>query len=846
MSESTVQKSATGKKTGITRRSFLKATGAVAGAAALAGGTGSLTDLAYAESEGESGSTSEEYCCACRSGCNGGCLLKSTVRDGKVVNTTWYELPDKRYSGRACLKGISHIQRIYDPDRIKYPMRRVGERGSGQWERISWDDAIEEITSKWKELREKYGPEAIAFTSQSGNMGHVSGSAGGWIINSMEAATLTTTSDMALINYSAKCAGVGDNYNANAAADLLNSKCIVLWGYNITNSSIQSWRFISEAQENGAKLVVIDTVYTGAASKADKYIFVRPGTDAALAAGMMNLAIETNRHDSDFIRNSTVGPFLVNKIDGLFFKLSNAIELENSGIEITVNGVAPSKVVVSKEGSDPNLVWDEPSGQLMTVDAAAKPAIDGDWSFGNISVETAFGLLCKRVAEYPVERVAEICDISTDDILELTDLFCDNPPTQVVPGFGIDHYTNGHYSVMSVFTLCAITGNYGKPGAGCGIMMPMAAFYGNAAMPMLEGKKAGTAFSVLQFPESLESGYVDPDHKVPCNVKSIYAMYGNWLANSMGRKENIERILKHIELHVCADLIMTDTAQYADIVLPVAHFFEQDDFAGSFLYEPFLLLQEKTIEPLYEAKTDFEIWKLLGKAMNVGEPYWDMSAQDYMKKFFDSPVAKKKNLSYERLIEEKAIPMMDPDYCHARGGIFPTPSKRFEFYFEKPAPTSSYGQEWDARKEQLPILFEPPIEAWTADILGYSHNDLSEKYPFILFQDHKRWRTHTQFGHVPWLRELDPEPVVYINDKDANQKGIMDGDTVRLFNDRGYVVVKAVIQPGIRQGCMSIPKGWQSGQFIDGHYQDLTKKITSPVCNNAAYYDTLVDVEIVN
>lgn len=771
----------------------------------------------------------------CRGGCNGGCLLNAHVRDGKVVKITPGKLPDERYDKRMCLKGYTHIQRIYDPDRIKYPMKRVGERGSGDWQRITWDEAVSTIAETWTRLREEYGPESIAFTYQSGNMGNVGGGPmGGWLGNSLEAAQVSITVDMALVTFSPKLTGVGPAYNASAHAGMLESRCIVLWGNNLTHSTIHAWRFIAGAQERGAKLVVIDTAYTGAAAKADKYVFVRPGSDAALACGMMNLIIAQGKHDSSFLARSTVAPYLVKESDGTYLRLSDL-------------GVEPKEGPVNPQTQkptmiDPNVVWDASIGKETPASMAAQPAIEGSFTVSGIAVKPAFQLLKERVTEYSPDRVAAICDISEGDVYELTSLFVDNYPACILPGFGVDHYTNGHYNIASIFTLCALTGNYGVAGSGCGVMNTLTT-YGNASVAALEGKMKGTNFSLLQLAESLERGFVDPEKTQPCVVKSIFAHNGNWLGTTANMQDSIDRILPHLELIVCADTVMCDAAQYSDIVLPAAHYFEQDDCSGSFLLIPWVLLQEKAIEPLYEAKSDFEMWKLIGKALGVGKPYWDMTALGYLDAFLSGPAAESKGMSLARLQKEKAVAYFDPDLVFAEGGVFPSADKRYTFYMEKPVPSSDYGQEWDRAKEQLPILFEPPAEAWIEDAPGFPHNKLAEKYPFVFLQDHKRWRTHSQFGFVPWLRELDPEPYVYLNDADAAEKGIVEGDTVALFNDRARVVVKAHLQPGMRRGTVNLPKGWQRGQYIEGHYQDLIGKTTNPYFNNTAFYDVLVDVE---
>ncbi|MGE4273337.1 MAG: molybdopterin-dependent oxidoreductase [Desulfitobacterium sp.] len=802
-----------GKRFG--RRSFLKgsaAAAAVAGVAVASPGNVVKKALAVGEEAAVAAPEDQIFSGACRSGCNGGCLLKLHVRDEKLVKTSFGELPDEEYNKRICLKGLSHVQRVYDSNRLKYPLKRVGTRGSGEWEQISWDEAITTITDKWQELWKDYGQSSVALVTASGNLGGVhGGNALGWFRKALGMTKIDNATDAAIISFSAKALGISAAYNSNELLDMQNAKCIISWGNNLTESNLQSWRFVANAKEKGAKLIVIDTIYTTTASKADKFVSVRPGTDAVLAMSMMNVAIAEDLIDKEFIKSSTVGPFLVKESDGKFLRLSDLGQLAEGD---------PDGIVV--RGQD---------GKIGLPTEIADPVISGTTTVNGLKVTTAFDLLKGRVADYPPEKAQEICDVPADTIRELLHMYVENSPSTIFMGYGLDHYVNGHYNVMSVMALAMITGNLGKRGASCGCLLPIDAFWANSGVYGMSEGTPGPTVSILHLEDVLDNGKFGD---IPVTLKSLFIASSNPIGNAANYNKILEMI-DRMELVVVSDITMSDSAQYADIVLPAAHWFEANDIFGAYSPNPYVYLQEKALEPLYESKPDFEICKMITEKLGLAKEY-NITDMEFIEKYLDGPGAKAKGITLESMKKNKAARVLPKPFVHGEGGVFPTATGRAQFYLEQPAPAYNYGQDWDVEKERLPVLFEPPTEAW-------HENPLFKKYPFVLVQEHTRWRTHTQWGHAPWLRELDPEPIVKINPLDAEPRGIKDGDIVRVLNDRGYVVLKAVIQNGIRPGVLNIPKGWQRGQFIEGHYQELTANRTNFVCNNTPFYDILVDVQ---
>ena len=268
---------ATSSHSGLTRRSFLKATGAVAGAAAVMGvATPTLQALAADYESGQKESEQERiFRGVCRPNCFAFCHLNVHVRDGKVVKTSRAPYNEKCYD-RICQRGLSHVHRIYDPARLQYPMRRVEgtERGAGEWERVSWDEALDEIAGKIKSIQTEFGESAVAFLTASGNQSCAITSAYGRLSSLMNASSIGACLDMGSYYGMQAVAGLYISplmglqmWEGNEPTDAKNAKTIVVWGANITDAQVQNWHLVKEAMQGGTKLVVIDPVYTQIASK---------------------------------------------------------------------------------------------------------------------------------------------------------------------------------------------------------------------------------------------------------------------------------------------------------------------------------------------------------------------------------------------------------------------------------------------------------------------------------------------------------------------------------------------------------------------------------------------------
>ncbi|MCI8452907.1 MAG: molybdopterin-dependent oxidoreductase [Eggerthellaceae bacterium] len=805
----------------LTRRSFLKATGAVAGAAAVtAAATPALTALAAQDAAAPAGADVVGYG-VCRSNCMQSCRYQAHVRDGKLVKLTPADYGEDLYRG-SCLRGMSYMHRIYSPERIKYPMRRVEgtERGAGQWERISWDEAISDIASHFQAIIDEYGPKAIAFDFGTGNYGEIQGQTGifnrlGGMLGVSKPAGMNDLSTGYGID---RVLGTGLMYFANEAKSVLDSSHIFIWGSNPVHSTPQNWRWMQRAKEQGAKIITIDPVKSATAHKSDEYFAIKPTTDGYLALAMANHILANGLQDDEFIAKRSTAPFLVRDDTGLL--------LHKSDFEAVAEGE-----------DDPAYVWDEASGAAALYGAAASPALEGRFDVQGIPCTTSYTLLKERIDEYTVADAARVCGMSEEDIVYLAEELAGAKAASVNISFGMDHYANGYQSCWAIAILLSLTGQVGRDGAGfTGIFLNTALSLNLTGLWAAKGFKGmATTFPMTMLHQVVETQEL---HGEPYPMKALVSIISNSVSNWPAQNNYLTKIIPNLDFILAMDMEMTDTARHADIVLPAASFYENEDFRKAHNL-PYIVHQDKVIEPLYEAKDDVEIASLIGRAMGLEAAFPESATfETYATALLKNESCQKAGVTLERLREEGYI---DLTVIPGKPGIvgrakFPTKSGLAQLYTEKPAPRVAYGQDVKARfpKEHL-VYYQESAEV-------SENSEAAKKFPIVFYQEHSRWRTHSQWFNSPLLKELDPKPVYKISAPDAAERGIASGDVVEVFNDRGHMVVECVIDPSLPAGVSRMPKGWQRDQFIEGGYQELTYPDHDEWSVAFNFYDTRVDV----
>ncbi len=719
----------------------------------------------------------------------GSCGLLAHVVDGVLVKIEPADFPEPGYR-HICAKGLSLPKLVYHPDRLKYPMKRIGERGKGQWQRISWDEALKTIANQLHNMAEKYGASSMGWISNEGKIlsgpmyqRFASAWGGTWISTlgpgDAAAPCADITSYGALICY-AELGGY--------TACFENPQMYIAWGSNLAETTVPYYRRLMAAKEKGAKIVVIDPRFTPTAAKADAYLPIRPGTDAALALGMINLIINRNLHDESFITQFTVGPLLFRNDNGMFLR---------------------EKDIASDESTDSYIVWDKKTNSFKRPNQPGViPVLKGSYNVNGISCKPAFQLLAELAALYPLERTSRITEIEPDAIEKFALDCAKLKPLACYRGWGLQRTFHGDLSYRAILTLLAITGNVGTTSIDNFLFyLNWGTFY----------SPEGKVFRHLP----LLCAYDTILSEDPYPLKGLWIAGSNLLNQSPNTNKIIKEILPRIELIVVVDMFMTLTAEYADIVLPVCSSFECNNLVMGFTH-PYLQLQQKVIEPLHESKSDFNIIVDLAKKMDLGK-YFDKSPEEFLQMILSSGHPVMKGITLEKLKQGpvRARSSGDPPYS--------TPSGRIELYSEKL-------QEFN---EALPVYKEP---------LESRNSPEAQKYPLCFLQTHTRSWTHSMFTNIDWLRQMNPSPVLEINPVDAQKRGIQDGDTVVVFNNRGTVKIKAMVHQGIKPGVVSTTQGWWPKDFIDGHHQNLTHDAVNPAQKavhepNVAFYDVLVDVE---
>ncbi|UWG52182.1 Anaerobic dehydrogenase [Halalkaliarchaeum sp. AArc-CO] len=792
---------------GVSRRSVLLGAGAAAGVLGLGGGdySLSLSETNPAQVEGLI-DKSEVVTTSCAPNCRGKCPLNVYVRDGEIKFVEPQMTDDEQYR-RACLLGQSHIQRVYSPKRLKYPMKRTdwspgdpnpqGRGEDAEFERIEWDEALDYIADEMLRVRDEYGPESVFFHTGSGDNGM------GTRIFSRLASMFGGTTQGWSIDTNV---GVGFNritgYGfflppTNESEDWVNANTIIVWGSDILKSQFQNDASkILDAMERGAKLVVVDPVYTTTASKADLWIPIKPGKDVHLGLAMIHEVLDSETYDAEFLRERTTAGALVRNDTQKMLRIADLPDGDEDDDRV---------VGVDRETGDP---------VPLEPDTYADVELFGEYELGGITGTTGLTLLEEHVEEYTPERVAEVAQIDADDIRQMTEWLATRGPGGVCPSYAIGRYKYGHVFGQTYAILMGLTGDYGKSGT--------LHSHHPSGTSLISGdygarRPGGVGASSLRHHQNIDA----LRHGDPYPLKVIYGMESNMLVNQFPDRKLWIDLLENVDLFVMADIHNTPTVQHADIMLPAAHWFEREDISDAWGSHPHISYRQQAHEPLWEARDDYYIINDL--AARLG--YEDLFEGDKHEEL-------RKIASYD--------PRFDFDDLRERGNIrvkddiieytdpFPTDTGRIEIYDED-QPVEDEGTVLDLPR---------PIEDRSAD-----DHELADEYPLLFMQKHSKWRIHSQWADNAVVRKFDPEPRLDIHPDDARERGIEDGDYVRVHNERGEMVVKAKYNEGYQPGLVNTDQGWWTEDFIEGNLQDLTHTEVNELAPTFCFYDVRVEVE---
>ena len=823
---------------GMTRRSFLGTAAAATGALALggcsAGATAANTNAADEIPE------DEIFCNTCRTNCSNMCYWDVHVRDGVVVDMTSHRYdddPDEHWR-HGCPRVYLNIQNMYDAERILHPMKRVGERGAGQWEQITWDEAIDTIASTWTKILDEVGGAGLGFWSIAGCWSVLNGSVmhtGVWdrFRSILDANRLFDSADwggMYIWQQMTKGSSWGwDN--------LSKAENVVIW-CNPVETYQNSLRRINEARANGAKVTCIDPMFTASAAISDEFIGIKPATDAALALAAVKYIVDHDMHDKPFLRKMSMAPFLIRDDNGFY--------LRKSDFDSTIE---------PDSDDDSFVVWNEVAGKAEYVNDVTNTeqlALTGAYTVESVACKTAFDLLVDSIQPYTMEYAEEITGVPQRQIIDLAEGYA-TKKTFTLTYLGACHYMNGPQLYMAMITLMIVTGSMGREGTGDGYNYanglvwnqtyahPGRADEVNAGIgaPIVSavkvpGDKSGSAydrgFSEMDFPEVMETGMYN-GKELP--LRSVVAWCGNVIGGGCEPQKFIEALDK-LELFIVPATRMNDTARNADIILPLTHWFECEDVSCNHK-SPYARYLEKCVEPPEDCRTDFEIVGMIAEKMGLGQ-YFQDSVEDALRKIVDSEGNAKSGITFDALKEKKCIRHIKDDFVGPEDGVYSTQTKRLQFYFEDMKPRfPREGSSYDPNDYKL------PSHAHIGEVLA--DEKARESYPLAFLSPHSKYSSQTTLSDQPWMMELWESPKLHINPADAEARGIKDGDLVRAFNDRGECVFTAKLNDGIHPGVTLHYHGMRKKNFVKGHYEELTSARYDWLTHNTCYNDTLIQIE---
>jgi anaerobic selenocysteine-containing dehydrogenase len=692
---------------------------------------------------------------ACPHDCPDTCAMVVSVRDGRAVKVQGDpEHPFTR--GGLCVKVNNYVEKVYSSDRVLHPLRRTGPKGSGRFERVSWEEALDEIAEKFRTASAEYGAESIMPVSYLGTEGILNGlNVGDPFFNKLGATVAERT-----YCDSGACTAYTMTIGATAGVDpesLVHSRYILIWACNMISTNLHLWPFVAEAQRRGAKVVVIDPVRHRTAAHADWYIPIRPGTDGALALAMMHVIISEGLTDEAYVADYTTG-------------------------------------------------YDE---------------------------------LAERVAGYTPEWAARETGIPAADIRTLAREYATTDPAMIRIGVAIERHAGGGQTVRSIACLPALVGAWRQVGGGL-LQLPLWAFPVNwPALMHPELAKQGTRV-VNQF---LLGQALTGELALDPPIKALMVYNSNPMVVCPEQDKVATGLSREDLFTVVADHFLTDTARYADLVLPATTQLEQHDVMFSWGHF-YVTLNTPAIEALGEAIPNTELFRRLAARMGFTEECFTRTDADMLAEAFDWSDPAMEGITLESLQRtgwaRLNLPSPDEYAPHAEGN-FPTPSGKVEFRSQVAAEGGNFvvplfrqgsnDHQPGGVVDPLPH-YVPPRESPQQ---GYRLNLISPKSHAYL---------NSSAADQPAQRRVQGEQAVSLHPQDAADRGIVDEQYVRVFNDRGQFVAVARVSDELAPGVVMAPMGaWPKNAKDNSTVNALTPFAFADLGNAPTFSDTRVEIE---
>ncbi len=678
---------------------------------------------------------------ACPHDCPDTCAMLVTVESGRAVRVAGD--PDHPFTrGFLCAKVNRYVERTYQQDRLLYPMRRVGPKGAGRFERITWDAALGEIAERLNDIRHSSdGPQSILPYSYAGTMGMVQGSSiDRRFFHLIGASMLDRT-----ICSMAGTVGMRMTVGANIGADpegIPESDLVLLWGTNTLTANPHLWPFVTEARERGATVIAIDPIRTRTAAQCDEWIGIRPGTDAALALGMMHILFERGLEDAEFIAAHTLG------------------------IE-----------------------------QLR-----------------------------ERVREYPIERVSAITGIPADTIVSLGERYARSKAAFIRVNYGLQRHHGGGMAVRTIACLPALTGHWRRPGGGVQLSSSASFGFDRRALDRPDLSPPVRTINMIRLGEALttrDAGVGGPP------VRALVVYNSNPAAVAPDRNAVLRGLAREDLFTVVLEHFQTDTADYADILLPATTQLEHWDLHLAYGHH-YVTLNRPSIEPLGDSLPNSEIFRRLSARMGVDHPALRDDDLALIRQALASGHPTVEGITLDALLEKGWMRLNVPKpFLPFADGVFQTPSGKCELYSARMA---------EMGLDPLPA-FTPPYE------FPEEAPALAQRYPLTLISSPAHQFLNSTFVNVASLRRSAREPECLLHPVDAERRGIAVGARVVVHNDRGAFTAVARVEDSIRPGVVWAPSIWWGKFAADGaNANQTTSQRETDMGHGPVFYDNLVEV----
>ncbi|HHQ6602775.1 TPA: molybdopterin-containing oxidoreductase family protein [Serratia fonticola] len=709
------------------------------------------------------------------------CSLTAYVYQKKLMKIEATE----GFNVKCCLRGISRTKWVYHQQRVTMPLLRVGKKGEGKFEPITWQQALDLIEKNIRTTIKEQGNEGLLLSTHAGNMDSIKNDMGKAFFDYLGGSVKQAGSLCCSAVTAAMMPMVGLRY-ADTRDTIADSRLIICWGNNPAVTMQAYFKNYLRAQEQGARIVVIDPRFNETAAKADEWIPIVPGTDTALALGMMKIIIEEQHIDADFLRQHTGAVYLVDAKDQL--------------------------VRADATDSESYLVYDCTSQRLVRHDQAdITPALFQHQLPADSGYRTVFETVYQQAAPWTLDRVAAETDIPAHTILRLARDYATTAPAMIVQNMsGAQRTEFGTYVAASQFYLALLTGNIGKRGAGicdAGGARQMAKF-GPIIPPAPAVKK------ITPIPVSKVGEWVVNDRPYPIKFWWIMTM---GVMTQLPNTNMVRKALEKVPFVVVADNLMSSTALYADLVLPVTTIFEDVSLMAG-VRSHYVQLMEQAVEPPGEAKPDYWIFARLAERFGFGDVF-NQPIEHYINACLQGS-----GITLEQLKKGPVLPVSG-DWIPFENGVFRTPTRKAHFFIE----------EWQKK------AFSPVVTYLRVNESPQGSPELAAKFPLMAVQRKLARSIHSSHGMNEWILEVQRnKPNVMIHPQDAQQRRIKHGDWATVFNERGEHRAIAVVTTHIKRGVVSLDNGWweQQGGSSSHVTNDAVEALGTGHCCNS----TLVDV----